>query len=225
MRRFKRFCAVLVAALCLICPLLPASRAADASARMPVESADVGVSHSLLSAEETPAENTELIAQIQSTYAAAKKRAHRKSFKGKCGSYVNHQLVILGINKKFIGANGNREYDIYCKKQESSGGYTIRAYGAKRYTLKEALEAIESADPNARNILVGFEKGTSKAGKKYGHTLFIHGIENGMVYFSDSYAQKVDGVRYKEGAPIVCSIDTFVHQYRKYKLDGVIWFS
>jgi hypothetical protein len=71
---------------------------------------------------------------------------------------------------------------------------------------------------------VGFEKGTSKAGKKYRHVLFIHGIENGMVYFSDSYAQTVNGKRYKEGEPIACSINTFVQRYKKYKLDGVIHF-
>ncbi len=53
----------------------------------------------------------------------------------------------------------------------------------------------------------------------------IHGIENGMVYFSDSFAQKVDGVKYKEGEPIVCSIATFAKLYKKYKLDGVIHFS
>ena len=63
------------------------------------------------------------------------------------------------------------------------------------------------------------------AARRYGHALFIHGIENGMVYFSDSYAQKVNGVRCKEGAPIVCSVDTFANLYKRYKLDGVIWFS
>ena len=105
------------------------------------------------------------------------------------------------------------------------GGYAIRAYSAKKYSLKQALEAIAKENPNARNILVGFQKGTSKAGKKYGHTLFIHGIENGMVYFSDSFSQKVNGVRYKEGEPIVCSIERFAKLYQKYKLDGVIWFT
>ena len=55
--------------------------------------------------------------------------------------------------------------------------------------------------------------------------MFIHGIEDVMVYFSDSYAQTVDGVKYKEGEPIVCSIETFAAKYKKYKLDGVIHFS
>ena len=224
MRRFQRFCIGFIAMLCLLLPLLPASRAADAAAQIPIERTDSSAQTAVVR-QRAAKQNEKLIGQIKSTYSAAKKRARRKSFKGRCGSYVNHQLVLLGINEKYICANGNREYDIYCKKEQSSGGYTIHAFSAKKYSLKSALLAIEKQDPNARNILVGFQRGTSKAGKKYGHTLFIHGIENGMVYFSDSFAQKVNGKKYKEGAPIVCSIETFAKLYRRYKFDGVIWFS
>ena len=162
--------------------------------------------------------------QIRTTYQTAKKKAKIKSFKGKCGRYVNQQLVILKINKKYIGCNGNREFDMYRKKKKSSGGYTIHAFGAKTYSLQDALEVIENMDPHARNILIGFEKGTSKSGRKYGHTLLIHGIENGSVYFSDSFAQTVDETRYQEGEPIVCTIERFAELYQKYRLDGVIWF-
>lgn len=212
MRSLKHVCVAFCAALCLSAALLSTAPSAQASA-LPI-----------LYETKTAEPNETLIEQIRATYKSAKKRARVKSFKGKCGKYVNHQLVVLGINKKYIGANGNREYDIYSKKATTSGGLRVSAYSAKKYTLKTALEAIAKSDPNARNILVGFERGTSKAGKRYGHTLLIHGIENGSVYFSDSYAQTVDGKRYQEGAPIVCSIDTFARLYRKYKLDGVIWF-
>ena len=218
MRRTMRFFAASIAALCLAAALFFDVRPADAAAMASLDAVQI------VQAIQETGENADLIAQIENTYAAAKKRAKRKSFKGKCGAYVNHQLVILGINQKYIGANGNREYDIYCKCAESTGGYAITAYGARQYTLQSALEAIAKEDAHARNILIGFQKGTSKAGKKYGHTLLIHGIENGMVYFSDSFAQKVDGKKYKEGAPIVCSIATFAKLYKKYKLDGVIWF-
>ena len=212
MRSFKQFCIALFSALCLSAALLSAAPPAQAVA-LPILSERTGAK-----------ENAELIEQIRTTYKAAKKRARVKSFKGKCGKYVNQQLVVLGVNKKYIGANGNREFDIYSKKKTTTGGFSVTAYSAKKYTLKKALESIAKADPHARNILVGFEKGTSKAGKKYGHTLLIHGIENGNVCFSDSYAQTVNGKRYKEGEPIVCSIDTFAGLYKKYKLDGVIWF-
>ena len=213
MRTSIRLMTAVTAALCLFSPLLPQKTAADARAVLVYEE-----SGNL----ETSGEK--LREQIRDTYKKAKKASRVKSFKGKCGKYVNRQLVVLGINRSYIGCNGNRAFDVYKNKTETSGGYTVTAYPAKQYSLKEALEAIAKADPHARNILVGFEKGTSKAGRRYGHVLFIHGIENGTVYFSDSYAQTVNGKRYKEGEPIACSIDTFAQCYKKYKLDGVIHF-
>ena len=54
--------------------------------------------------------------------------------------------------------------------------------------------------------------------------LFIHGIRNGKIYYSDSSARTIDEVKYKEGEPIVCSLSSFVEQYAKYKLDGVVHF-
>ena len=165
-----------------------------------------------------------LYRQIQDTYKASLKRARRKSFKGYCGAYVANQLVVLGVNKSYLSANGKNTYDIYRKKSVTSGGYSITAYSASKYTLQEALTAILSQDPSAANILVGFQKGVSKAGKKYGHTLLIHGVRNGRVYYSDSCARTVDGVTYKEGEPIVCPVSSFVKFYAKYKFDGIIHF-
>lgn len=205
MKTLRSLALTLLAALCLLSPLIPARTFADA----------------IVQKEQN---GEKLIEQIRDTYKKAKKASRVKTFKGKCGKYVNRQLVVLGINTKYIGCNGNRAFDVYKNKTETTGGYRITAYPAKKYTLKEALTAIEKADPHARNILVGFQRGTSKAGKKYGHVLFIHGIEDGKVYFSESFARTVEGKRYKEGEPIVCSIDSFVGLYKKYKLDGVIHF-
>lgn len=209
MKTLKRFAITVTAALCLLSPFFTEAKADAAAITIRAEEISKG---------------DELSKQIADTYQRAKKAAGVKSFKGKCGKYVNRQLVLLGINKKYIGCNGNKAFDIYEKKSKTTGGYKVTAYSAKKYTLKSALEAIEKSDPHARNILVGFQKGTSKAGKKYGHVLFIHGIENGTVYFSDSFAQTVNGKRYKEGEPISCSISTFASLYKKYKLDGVIHF-
>lgn len=214
----RKIALALLASACLFTALLPHAASADIEAPPP----ETAVQET---ADAQPAANEALLKQISDTYKRVKKKARVKSFKGKCGKYVNLQLVALGINESYIGCNGNREYDVYCKKEQSSGGYEIRAFGAKKYSLEQALQAIANEDPQARNILIGFQKGTSKAGKRYGHTLFIHGIEDGMVYFSDSFAQTVDGVRYKEGAPIVCSIARFAKLYKKYRLDGVIWFT
>lgn len=165
-----------------------------------------------------------LVRQIQDTYKAAKKRSRRSSFKGYCGAYVANQLVILGINTSYLSANGKNTYDIYRNMEMTTGGYRVTAYGAKKYTLSEALSAIAAEDPSARNILVGFQKGVSSSGRKYGHVLFIHGIKSGKVYFSDSSSRTIEDIEYKEGEPIVCSLTAFVNQYAKYKLDGVVHF-
>jgi hypothetical protein len=233
MNAWKRFLAIAAAALFLLSPLIGIHAIADEHIAEPVpdesavqraEDGDEAVLTEEPSEEPEIDEHEHLLEQIRETYKNAKKASRVKSFKGKCGKYVNRQLVLLGINKKYIACNGNKAYDIYAKKSQTTGGYKITAYRAKKYTLKEALEAIAAEDPHARNILVGFQRGTSKAGRRYGHVLFIHGIEDDMVYFSDSFAQKIDDVRYKEGEPIVCSIETFAKLYRKYKLDGVIHF-
>lgn len=165
-----------------------------------------------------------LCRQIKDTYKAAKKRSRRRSFKGYCGAYVANQLVVLGINTSYLSANGKNTYDIYRRMSVTSGGYRIKTYGAKKYTLSEALRAIMEEDPSARNILVGFQRSTSRSGRKYGHVLFIHGIKNGKIHFSDSCSRTIDDIKYKEGEPIVCSLASFVDQYAKCKLDGVVHF-
>ena len=168
--------------------------------------------------------NDQLCQQIRDTYKAARKRAHRKSFKGYCGAYVANQLVVLGINTSYLSASGKTTYDIYRGLDQTTGGYDVFTYSARSYSLSEALHAIVGDDPAAENILVGFQRGVSSSGRKYGHVLFIHGIRNGQVYFSDSSARTVDDVTYQEGEPIVCSLSSFVNLYAEYRLDGVVHF-
>lgn len=227
MIRWKRAVALLLLLLLLLppCAALAEGEKDDA----PPAQADA----LLVGAPEQEAENSSLRVnaaeeslrrQIEDTYAAAKKRARRKSFKGYCGAYVANQLVVLGINTSYLSANGNNTFELYRDLEITSGGYRVTAYGARDYTLEEALRAIMGRNTAVRNILVGFQKGTSSAGKKYGHVLFIHGIRNGKVFYSDSCSRTVEDVKYKEGEPIVCSLESFVNLYAKYKLDGVIHF-
>ena len=228
MNRCRRAVALFLFLLVLTAPCAALAEDEKGEAPAAEESART-VSAKEQEAEGTPAQaaipvDEGLRRQISSTYAAAKKRSRRKSFKGYCGAYVANQLVVLGINKTCLSANGNNTFELYKDLESTSGGYLVSAYSAKQYSLAEALETILRKEPAASNILVGFQKGTSAAGKKYGHVLFIHGIRNGKVYYSDSCARTVDEVKYKEGEPIVCSLDSFVNQYAKYKLDGVIHF-
>ncbi|MBQ3488193.1 MAG: hypothetical protein IJA71_07905 [Clostridia bacterium] len=106
----------------------------------------------------------DLCRQIETIYRAAKKRAHRSSFRGYCGAYVANQLVLLGINETYVRANGKNAYDAYCKLEYTTGGYRVRAYGGKQYSLREALSAIQREDPAPRNILVGFQRGSASPG-------------------------------------------------------------
>ena len=228
MNRMKRAVALLLF-LSLLWPSDPALAAGDQSETPIVEQAAEGSvqegQEAQTASRHAPAATDQaLYQQIQATYKAAKKRSRRRSFKGYCGAYVANQLVVLGINTSYLSANGKNTYDIYRKMDCTSGGYRVSAYGAKKYSLSEALGAIMRQDPSATNILVGFQRGVSKSGRKYGHVLFIHGIRDGRIYFSDSSARTVDEVTYKEGEPIVCPLASFLELYAKYKLDGVVHF-
>lgn len=221
-----------VALLLLLLFLLPSGRTfadgetGDGASRDMIEKASSTVDQERENAPASPKNNYDerLYQQIQSTYIAAKKRSRRRSFKGYCGAYVANQLVVLGINTSYLGANGKNMFDVYRNMACTSGGYAVTAYNAKKYTLLEALTAITNQDPGAVNILVGFQKGVSKAGKKYGHVLFIHGIRDGNVYYSENSDRTISSVKYQEGEPIVCSLNDFAEQYARYKLDGVIHF-
>lgn len=164
--------------------------------------------------------------QIRRTYSKARSSFGR-SFDGYCGTMTGYQLYYLGLTAGRDNQNGNEGFDLYCKQDYSSGGYKIKAYAAKRYTLRQALDAItDHGTKDAYNILVGFQSTPSRAGRKYGHSCVIHGIVDGQVYFTESYGVYLNGTRYKEGAPIVCSIADFCDYYASTttKFDGVIHF-
>lgn len=171
---------------------------------------------------------SQITSQISNTYSAALKKTGRSSFNGYCGLYVNWQLVVLGINTSYVSGDGNKQYDNYKNLSKSSGGYPIAAYPASTYSLKDALNKISSnGTKDVYNILVGFEKGSSSSdGQLYGHTVFIHAIIDGQVYFSESFGVTVGGSYYSEGKPIICSITTFCNYYNGWttQLDGVIHF-
>lgn len=165
--------------------------------------------------------------QIRRTYNKALDYFGRDSFDGYCGSLINAQLYILGITSGIVHNNGNEEYNEYCDQDVTSGGYRVQAYPARRYTLREALlDITQNGTQDAYNILVGFERTKSVAGRRYGHAVFVHAIFDGMVYFVESYDVKLNGSYYDEGTPIICSIEDFCNYYASttVELDGVIEF-
>ena len=172
------------------------------------------------------ASGAKLKQQIKRTYSKARSSFGR-SFDGYCGTMTGYQLYYLGLTATRDHQNGNEGYDLYCKQTHSSGGYRIQAYSGKRYTLRQALDAItDKGTKDAYNILVGFQSTPSRAGRKYGHSCIVYGIVDGQVYFVESYGVYLNGTRYREGAPIVCSIADFCEYYESTttKFDGVIHF-
>lgn len=169
----------------------------------------------------------EIRQQIKTTYKKAKSYYGRKSFDGYCGAFVSAELYLMGITASPIGFDGKDAYNAFNRKSMTSGGYSIKVYPAKAYSLRAALNNItKNGTQDAYNILVGFEKTPSKLGRRYGHAVVIHGIIDGTVYFVESYDVKLNGKHYAEGAPLSCSISDFCDYYASTttQLDGVIYF-
>ncbi len=169
----------------------------------------------------------DLIDRIEYTYAWAKRYTGYSTFKNYCAHYVNTQLLLLGINTRYVGGNGNDEYDNYKDLSYTGGGRKIHDYPATNATFKETLERIAAQGDVVTDVLVGFQWTSTTAGKKYGHSFLIHGIIDGYVYFSDSFNLTLGGKYYKEGSAIKCTIDQLVSYYGRtsaYTLEGLIWF-
>lgn len=170
---------------------------------------------------------SEINTQIKTTYKKVLKLFRRNSLDGYCGAYVSGQLQLMGINTNLIGGDGKDQYDTFKNMKMTSGGYRVRPYPASVYSLQDALNHItDNGTQNAYNILVGFQKTRSAAGKRYGHAVVIHAIIDGTVYFSESYSMNYKGKFYKEGSPITMSISDFCSFYAATttQLDGVIYF-
>ena len=165
-------------------------------------------------------------AQIRKTYKDAQTTTGYKTFDGYCAHYVNTQLKLLKINKGYVGGNGNDEYDNYKNLSYSTGGYKIHAYDVSDYTLPQAMKHLAAKYSCITNILVGFQKTGTSAGKKYGHAHFIHAIIDGYVYMSESVNATLGGEYFPEGSPIVATIDDYCAKYNNgfYEFEGVIWF-
>ena len=87
-------------------------------------------------------EAAEIENQIRATYKAARRGSGKYSFNGFCGSLVNWQNYILGIDDHVIGCDGKDEFDKYTAMGTTTGGYRVRSYPAGQYTLESALNTI-----------------------------------------------------------------------------------
>lgn len=171
-------------------------------------------------------EETRILNQIKTLYKQTLRGSDKHSLHGYCGTMINWHLYLLGITTTVVGNDGNTEYDHYSVQDYTTGGFRVRPYSASDYTLEEALNAITyNGTKDAYNLVIGFERTSTTAGRRYGHTVMIHAILDGMVYFSESYACSFNGKYYAEGAPIVCTIAEFAKFYNPWtEFEGVLHF-
>ncbi len=182
-----------------------------------------GLLPNTIRATESNAKIDNIIAETKRVYTSSLSTAEKEAFHGFCGTMVGHQLYHMGINKSVEPYDGNKQYDVYSQKIQTSGGYYPIAYPADTYTLAEALNAITRyGTRDAYNILVGFEWTDTEAGGQFGHACVINAIIDGTVYLIESFYTSLAG---EEGNVIMCSIeelDTYFSSWTT--LEGVIYF-
>lgn len=135
----------------------------------------------------------------------------RSSFSGWCGQYTRYQLEVSGIN--YVSStnvfNGNKIYYGMVDNAVTNTGYIQKKYEGENCIN----DIIRDYGNKVENIVVSWYKqnGHSINDPGFGHTHFINGIIDGMVYLSESYS--ASGLNVQEGYPIKLSIDEYMARY------------
>lgn len=167
--------------------------------------------------------NSTLVREANQLYKQCLSASGRESFQGFCGLMTSYQLWKLGINDELLIYDGNKQYDAYKNMTQTTGGFDVQAYGADKYTLETALNAITAnGKKSVRNILVGFQWTSTEAGATYGHACIVNAIDDGVVYFTESFDYAMGRL---EGQVITCTMDEFVNFFDGWTtFEGVIYF-
>ncbi len=174
-----------------------------------------------------------MMAQVSTIYQRALDFQYARSgermynFSGWCSHYVSLQLMLLGVNLGYVGANGKDVFDTYLGKTRSTGGRKIHTIHCSAGSISYALREIASQCRVATNIVVGFQSTMTASGQIYGHAMLIHGLIDGYVYFTDNFATKFGNKSYAQGDPIKCTISEFEAFYGRpsvFTYEGVVWF-
>ena len=182
-----------------------------------------GTVHATEAEEEIIFKDQNLVYEAEQLYKACRRTSGRSTFQGYCGLMTSYQLWQLGINENLIVCDGNKQFDYYKDLKVTTGGHTVRAYSAEDYTLSEALNLVSAnGKKSVRNILVGFQWTNTNAGHRYGHACVINAIDNGLVYFTESFDYAMG---HMEGKAIVCTIDRFEEFFADWTTyEGIIYF-
>lgn len=172
-------------------------------------------------AEET--EDAQIRTQIKRVYRRVLYATGRSSLNGYCGLMSSYQLWALGITEYPVVYDGNNMYDFYATGEPVVNGYAVQSYPATEYSLEEALNLISHCGTrNVYNILVGFQRTNTSAGRRYGHAMVIHAILDGTVYFVEGFHTSIGGA---EGNVLTCSIKEFADFYNPWTTyEGLIVF-
>lgn len=173
--------------------------------------------------EHVDTEDQRIRQQIMRIHSISLRSTGYSSLAGRCGLQVSWELYLLGINKILKTYDGNNHYDAYKDLEQTTGGYVPKAYDVKDYSLEEALNTISRHGTlDVYNIMVGFQRTNTVAGRKYGHVCFIHAILGGMVYFVEGFATRFGTA---EGEPIVVTIEEFAEYFAPWtQYEGTIHF-
>ena len=178
-------------------------------------------------AKERNSEAQRIIDQMHRVQGQMMSHTGRNSFSGLCGTYTGLQLYFLGITDTIVLQDGNMGYDVYSAQNVTTGGYRVQAYPAAKGNLGQILNEITNfGQEDVYNLLVGWHTTPTPAGQIHGHSLIIHAVLDGEVYFMESDTRSVVDGLYPEGTPIVCTIDEFSTYYEQcnYSFEGVIYF-
>lgn len=168
-------------------------------------------------------EGGRILEQIRSMYSRVQQVTGERDLSKLCGTLVGYELYYLGITASPLILDGRDQFDAYREKEFSSGGHRVRTYPSQEYTLREALyAATNGGTKDVYNILIGFNWTNSIAGSRYGHSVVIHAILDGVMYFCEGFNTPFDsGV----GTPSVCTIDAFAAEYSKWSsFEGLVLF-
>lgn len=167
-----------------------------------------------------------------------------ESLLGYCGVLASYQMFYRGINNWRKSSDGKNHFDEYSAMAMTSGGYVPQGYPAvektqaeepvqeqpkeetqeqeapKGQSLKQVLDKITNyGTHDVYNLLVCFEKTNTQAGSIYGHVVFVYGIIDGVMYFTEGAA----GFGAEAGQPMECSISQFAASYDTWaEFEGVV---
>lgn len=147
----------------------------------------------------------------------------KNSLGGFCGMMTSHQLYHMGINKSLLTFDGNGQYDAYKDMLKTTGGYYIRSYDVKDYSLEAALNDVtRNGTRDVYNLIACFQWTKTEAGQMFGHSCYISGILDGVVYFMEGFYTPFGG---PEGNVSICTIKEFAEYFKKWTIyEGLIYF-